>query len=92
MKINDIAQIIRKEVKKNGYSLEERKSLTTDSWYFKIYSGDTSLMFRVSDHQAKSNVITFRTDKNFSVQSVIGFAHNRCMDLSHRRVKTLLGI
>lgn len=92
MKINDIRRVIRNEVQKKGYGLEERQSVSTNSWYFKIYSGDTSLMFRVADHRTKTDVITLRVDKNFSTQSVIGFVRNRCQDLSNRRLRMLLGM
>lgn len=92
MKINEIKQIIRQQVKNKGYELEERKSTSTNSWYFKIYSGDCSLMFRVSDHYTKSDVITLRLDKKLSAKSVAGFINNRCQDLSSRKVKQLLGL
>lgn len=92
MKVNDVVSIIRAEVNRRGYKLEERKSVSTDSLYFKIYSGDTSLMFRLSDHQTKSNIMTLRVDKKTTAQSVRGFINNRCQDLSHRHVKALLGL
>ena len=51
MKINEVKQIIEEQIKRKGYRLEERKSASTGSWYFKIYSAEVSLLFRVSDHK-----------------------------------------
>lgn len=89
MNFAEITRIIRKEVAKKGYELEERKSTTTNSWYFKIYSGKVSLMFRLSDHNTAKDVITLRTDKKITPKSVEGFVQNRCRDLSDRKMKLL---
>ena len=77
MQINDIKRIMKQEVEKKGYILEERKSTTTNSWYFKICAGKQSLMFRVSDHQTKADLITLRIDKHITEKSVVGFIDNR---------------
>ena len=58
MEINEIKQIIEKHVKRKGYRLEERKSTSTGSWYFKIYSAEVSLLFRVSDHKTKKDNVS----------------------------------
>ena len=90
MTITEIKQILSKKISQKGYILEERKSTTTDSWYFKIYSGTYSLMFRVANHSSGSNIITLRTDKKITRQQVERFAVNRCNDLSKRVVKEFL--
>ena len=91
MKIENATAIIRSSLKKIGYKIEERKSLSTNSVYFKIYAADDcSLLFRVSDHPTKSNVITLRLDKKTSQQSVESFAKNRCNDLGNRHMKQIL--
>ena len=92
MEINEIKQIIEKHVKRKGYRLEERKSISTGSWYFKIYSAEVSLLFRVSDHKTKKDIITLRLDHKLTREAVIRFTNNRCEDLSYRRLKTLLGL
>lgn len=92
MKIEDVTRIIKKQVAQKGYVLEERKSVSTDSWYFKIYSGDCSLLFRISDHKTKSDIITLRLDKKTTQKTVEGFIINRCKDLSDRKLKMLLGL
>ena len=92
MKINEVKQIIEEQIKRKGYRLEERKSSSTGSWYFKIYSAEVSLLFRVSDHKTKKDIITLRVDHKLTRDAIIRFTNNRCEDLSYRRVKTLLGI
>lgn len=92
MEMENIARIIRTEVNKKGYNLEERKSVSTDSWYFKIYDEKFSLLFRLSDHNTKKDVITLRVDKKLTQKTVQTFIQNRCNDLSKRRLKGLLGI
>jgi hypothetical protein len=92
MKMENITNIIEQTVSKKGYKIEERKSISTDSWYFKIYSDQYSLMFRLSDHPTKSDVITLRTDKNLSYKQLVRFVENRCRDLSDRKLKGLLGL
>lgn len=91
MSMTEITRIIRKKVEKQGYKLEERESTSTTSKYFKLYFGDTSLLFRVSDHMTKANVITLRTDKKISPKLVENFIENRCRDLGARKVRDLLG-
>ena len=90
MSINDIRDIVIKQATSRGYRCEERKSSSTDSWYFKIYSIDTSLLFRVSNHTTRKNVITLRTDRKMRREDVLRFVNNRLDDLSFRRVKSLL--
>ena len=90
MQISEVTRIIRNEVKKQGYLLEERASQSSSSQYFKLYSGDTSLMFRIADHATKSNIMTLRIDKKTTARSVEGFIRNRCRDLGARHVRNIL--
>lgn len=92
LKVEAIRQIVRQRVAQKGYILEERKSSTTDSWYFKIISGEYSLLFRISDHKTKTNVITLRVDKGTNYKVVERFVDNRCNDLGSRIVKSALGM
>ena len=80
--IDTIRNTIRNIVEKRGYVLEERKSGSTDSWYFKIRSGENSLLFRISDHKTKTNVITLRVDHKTSFKNIVSFINNRCDDLA----------
>ena len=92
LNVEAIRNIIKQKVAQKGYSLEERKSSSTNSWYFKIISGNYSLLFRVSDHKTGTKVITLRVDKNTNYKTVERFIENRCNDLSSRIVKSVLGI
>ena len=92
LKIEAIRNIIKQKINQKGYVLEERKSSSTDSWYFKIISGNYSLLFRVSDHRTGSKVVTLRVDKNTNYKVVERFIDNRCYDLGARVVKSSLGI
>ena len=92
MSTAEIIKIIEKTVDKKGYDIETRKSISTESVYFKIYSGDYSLLFRISDHATKKDVITLRTDLKLTPEKVEGFARNRCRDLSDRKLKGVLGL
>lgn len=88
----EIKKLIEKKVACKGYKLEEIDSLSTESMYFKISSGNTSLTFRVSDHKTSRNLITLRVDHKTNRQLIENFIENRCKDLSKRRVKELLGL
>ena len=93
MNINEIKQIVVAQATKLGYKCEDRKSSSTDSWYFKLYaSQDVSLLFRVSNHTTQKNIITLRVDKGITRKDVERFVANRCRDLSYRKVKRILGI
>ncbi len=91
MRIDEVKNIIEKKVARKGYRLEERKSATTDSWYFKICSGKASLLFRVADHKTKADVITLRLDHKSTPKSVEGFVENRCRDLGDRVLRNVFG-
>lgn len=88
----EITRIIRQEVRKKGYELKERQSVSTTSQYFEIRSGAYSLLFRIADHATHADVITLRVDKKVTPRSVEGFIRNRCRDLSDRKMKGILGL
>ena len=94
MQINEIKKIIQKEVEKRGYICEERKSISTDSWYFSISKPDHSvkLLFRVANHKATKGVKTLRIDHKINQEVVERFVINCCKDLSRRVIKNLLGM
>jgi hypothetical protein len=92
LNVEAIRNIIKQKIAQKGYILEERKSSSTNSWYFKIISGNYSLLFRVSDHKTGTKIITLRVDKNTNYKIVERFVENRCNDLGSRVVKSELGI
>lgn len=85
MTINGIKQIFQNVATQKGYQLEERPSLSTNSYYFKLLGASSSILFRVSDHATRDNVVTLRIDKKLNVDRVRGFILNRCADLSVRQ-------
>lgn len=94
MQMQEIHRIIEKTVARKGYTLETHKSTSTNSWYYRIHSGDSTLAFRVSDHKVKgkNNIMTLRFDKKNTPKSVENFIISRCEGLSFRRTKELLGM
>lgn len=93
MTYQDAARIINQELKKSSYNYEEIKSKTTNSLYYKIYSSSESLIFRVSDHNSKKNILTYRIDKHKNNNNNLKkFVQNRVKDLQVRTVKSLLGV
>lgn len=92
LNIETVTQTVKRIVEKKGYTLEVRKSTSTDSWYYKIYCGEYSLMFRISDHATYKDVITLRLDKVKNQVNLERFINNRCHDLSDRILKEELGI
>lgn len=87
-----VAEIIFREVKRAGYVVTERKSVSTSSVYYTLSNGKCSLFFRVADHRTNSNVITLRLDHKISMQSAEAFVKNRIRDLGYRSVKMVLGL
>ncbi len=92
MTYQQVANIIFREAKKAGYVVEERKSISTNSVYYKLANNTCSLLFRVSDHNTRSNVITLRIDRKSTDKTAENFIKNRIKDLGYRTVKTVLGI
>ena len=79
-----IKSIMKKEVIRKGYVYKECDSKSTGSFYFTISCGLESLHFRISDHATKKNIITIRTDKKMTEQSLRGFINNRIDGLRRR--------
>lgn len=90
--IENARLVINRIVTKKGYTIEEHKSATTNSWYFKICCGEESLLFRLSDHQTYKDIITLRIDKVNKQKHLESFVNNRCKDLSDRIIKKNLGV
>ncbi len=92
MNIEQVNQIFKKVTSKKGYSLEVKKSQSTESWYFRICSGTYFLLVRVSDHNTQKNITTLRIDKVKNVENVERFVTNCCNGLSKRKLKSILGL
>jgi len=92
LSINEVKRVIEKEVASFGYNLKERKSVSTDSWYFEISNGKSSLLFRVATHKTYKNVSTLRIDRKLTHKDVIAFARKKCHALGYRFVKERLGV
>lgn len=92
MTIDHALGIIRRELKRSGYDVTERKSLTTKSVYFDVSNIDVNLCFRVSDHSTVKNVITLRVDMIKNEAEVVGFVRNRIGGLRKRSMKRFYGI
>lgn len=90
--IEEAENIIRREVKKQGYQLITIKSESTISRYYKISSGQYDLSFRISDHATQKRLMTLRIDHKTSVKNIEQFAKNRCKDLGKRIIKQALGV
>lgn len=88
MTINGVREIFHSVARQKGLNLEERPSRSTNSWYFILHGVSTSLLFRVSDHPTRNNVITLRIDKRLSADRVKAFMANRCADLGVRQRDT----
>ena len=85
--------IIRRELKKSGYEINERKSLTSNSVYFCIKgSSESQLLFRVSDHGTQKNIVTLRVDMAKSEKEIIGFVKNRIMGTQKRALRNFYGM
>ena len=92
MTYGQVAQMIFKEAKKAGYKVEERKSVSTNSMYYTLYGDKCSLLFRISDHGTKSNVITLRIDRRSANKTAESFIKNRIKVLGYRELKESLGL
>ena len=92
MTITTVRNIIKDQLRRRGIKYTDRDSVSSDSVYFTIYFGETTLLFRVSDHSTKKPVITLRTDKKLDRDRIIRFVNNRYDDLKYRCAKRSLGI
>lgn len=93
LSIEAVTNIIVKELKQSDYAVDVKRmdSKSSQSCYFSI-KGDSgvSMLFRISDHPTKKNVMTLRVDKKLNKQQVQRFVHNRVKDLKQRTLKVLL--
>lgn len=92
MTLEKACQFTINELKKSGYCFEETKSKTTNSVYYKLFSATNNLIFRISDHNTGTKIITFRIDCSNDFNNLIRFVQKRIKDLSYRSTKQLLGI
>ena len=92
MSYGEVAKIIKEQIKRKGYDFEERKSTSTNSIYYKVYTTNASILFRVADHSTKSSVITLRIDRKINANIVKGFVENRIKGLGKRTLKSFLNI
>ena len=90
MSFEQVRQILFKELTGKGYVLEERSSLSSNSRYYLIRSGNQIVEFRVSDHKGTTSLITLRTDHKLSKESVTGFIQNRLKSLSYKSLMEAL--
>lgn len=91
MSLEQVRLILFAETKRKGYILEERPSVSTTSRYYLIRSGNQIVEFRVADHQGNTRMITLRTDRRLSKESVSGFINNRIKSLSYKSLMEILG-
>lgn len=92
MTYETISKIIFKEVEALGYRVTERKSVSTNSVYYTLFSSKSQLMFRVSDHKTDKNIVTLRVDQKGVEKNAIHFIRNRIKDLQYRNLKAVLGM
>ena len=92
MIMSEAEKIIERIADQKGVRYEKRQAVNTASVYYTIYSGESSLMFRVSDHPTKDMIITLRTDCGATYKVVADFMEARCRDLDKRRLNELLGL
>lgn len=92
MTLEHAKAIVDKELRRSGYSFVFRESKSTSSCYYKIEgSRDTSLMFRISDHNTNKNVLSFLVTEHQSEAQLVNFVDNRIRDFKKRHLKALLG-
>lgn len=83
----EIKNIMIKEIKARGYDYELSMSESTESVYIELICGKTRLLFRLSDHFTKKDIITLRFDMCKTKKDVIKFLQNRIRDLQDRSRK-----
>ena len=93
MDYNKISKCVKNILINSKCEYEEIISVSTNSIYYKIGSGDNTLLFRISDHKTHKRIATFRTDiGSANSKKLEMFVKNRVNDLKYRRVKSILGI
>lgn len=87
---NGVRDIIKQELNKAKMNYKEIESKETESIYYKIYFGNSSMIFRISDHPTKKDVSTFRFDYKTSAENIRRYARNRINDAKAREVGAVL--
>lgn len=87
---NGVRDIIKQELNKAKVDYKEIESKETESVYYKIYLGATTMLFRISDHPTKKDVSTFRFDHKTNADNIRRYARNRIKDAKTREVGALL--
>ena len=87
---NGVRDIIKQELNRAHMDYREIESKETESVYYKLYLGNTSMLFRISDHPTKKDVSTLRFDHKTSEDNIRRYARNRIKDAKAREVGALL--
>lgn len=87
---NGVKDIIKQELNKAKMHYKEIESKETESVYYKIYFGNSNMVFRISDHPTKKDVSTFRFDYKTKEDNVRRYARNRIKDAKAREVGAVL--
>lgn len=91
MKLNHALSIIERELSKSGYEYKRHNSKSSESVYYSLSNGKgITLLFRVSDHRTRTDVITFRVDHKSTEKLLIAFVKNRVKGLQQRSLDSLL--
>jgi len=88
---NGVRDIIKQELNKARMDYREIESKETESVYYKIYLGNTTMIFRISDHPTGKDISTFRFDHKTSADNIRRYARNRIEDARVREVRAVLG-
>lgn len=87
---NGVRDIIKQELNKAHMNYREIESKKTESVYYKLYLGSTSMLFRISNHSTKKDVSTLRFDHRTSEDNVRRYTRNRIKDAKARELGALL--
>ena len=86
---NGVRDIIKQELNRAHMDYREIESKETESVYYKLYLGKTSMLFRISDHPTKKDVSTLRFDHKTSEDNIRRYTRNRVRDAKSREVKAI---
>lgn len=68
------------------------ESHSTNSKYYKLVNANTSLIFRISDHNTRKDISTLLIGKHVTEQSIRNYVRNRVKDFHKRSLDTVLGL
>ena len=86
MDLNMAKQIITQELNNTHQDYRIVESKSSNSIYFKIFFGKTSLQFRISDHSTKNDISTLRIDYKSTAKTIINYVRNRIKDTRDREL------